>query len=275
MGMNSRLIYILYLLTAPLLAAVGGASTPSLDVRAQKYTVGPDEYFPVEYRVFWEGPPGACTVLPPSLPTLDWGEAALLEVKTKRTGDVNETSMVVGFRTSEAGTYETPALDIRVLELTEDNTQALAALPPDLAARVLSGAPVTVKVKTSGAYLLTVVLVLSALLGVGLVLVLRQRRRSRRNPGKAKPSFEEESRALLHEARRHRLDGDFYTFYRTLRRACDLAAHASGQPDDRLCALLDQRIKDTGYRGQRPSEDDLEGDFKDVEHCLAQSVRRP
>ena len=251
------------------------AAEPSLEVSTQKYATKPGEVFPVTYKVLWEGDPGAYTVLPPVLKEVDWGEASLIEVKSKQRGGLNETCMVVGFRTAEAGVYEAPALDIRLIAWTEENTPAIAMLPPEAAALVLSADPVTVSVKSSGAFLLIITGPLLLFLLLAIVIFLRLRRRVRTQERKQEPSFEEQARALLHEARRNRLDGDYYAFYRTLRRACDFAARASGMTDERLCDLLDRRIKDTGYRGQRPSEDDLEGDFKDVEQWLARSGRRP
>ncbi len=257
------------------LFCVRGMAVPSLEVSAQKYTAQPGAFFPVNYKVLWEGSPGAYTVLPPTLPALDWGEAALLEIKSKKDGDTNETCIVVGFRATEAGVYETPPIDLRVVEWMEGHASGITAVPPETTAQVLSAAPVTVTIQSSRTLLFGAIGTLVLLLLSGAVIFLLLRRRARIHRAVEGPGFEEQGQSLLHEARRHRLDGDYYAFYRTLRRACDLAARVSGNQDERLFTRLDDRIKDTGYRGQRPSEDDLEGDFKDVEHWIVRASRRP
>ncbi len=195
-------------------------------------------------------------------------------MNTKSVGEENEVCLAMAFRAPKAGTYEVPALDIRVIEWTSERNPAIAAVAPETAAQVLTAGPVTVTVKSLRAPLVAALAAPLLLLGGGLLFWRRRRRDAARREVK-ESSPEEQGRALLHEARRHRLDGNYYSFYRVLRQTYDLAARVSGRLDERLCIRLDQRIKDTGYRAYRPSEDDLEGDFKEVEQRIGQMNQRP
>lgn len=264
----------LWLMVLCIIGASVAVGAPTLDVVTEKYASGPGEAFPVEYRITWEGDPAGHTVLPPALPSLDWGEAALLEVQSRKTGEVNEVRLVVGFTAGEPGVYEAPAFDIRVMDWNDEENTAVLSVSPETPAQVMTTPPVKVTVRRSRLpWTLAIAGILAVALGTAVYLRARRKRRSTAKLPDTGPM--EQGLALLHEARRHRLDGDYYAYYRALRQAGDLAARESGRPDERLGAVLEQRLKDTGYRGRRPSEDELEGDFKDVEQQLARMNERP
>ena len=272
--MVNRVIPYALVLALLLVPAMTAGAAPTLEAIPQKYAALPGEFYPVDYKVSWPGDAGAYTVLPPVLPEVPWGEAVLLEVRSRKQGDINETRLVVGFRAAEPGDYEAPALDVRVLEWAGTPSPTVETIAPETPALVLTAAPLTVAVRKSRVpALVLAVIVTLLLLGMALVWAARRRTGDRSDAPRLTPA--EQGRALLHEARRHRLDGDYYAFYRTLRRACDLAARISDNPDTALCTRLDERIDDTGYRGRRPSEDDLEGDFKDVEQLVARLNAHP
>lgn len=247
-------------------------ATPTVTVSAQKYVARPGEIFPVEYTVSWEGAAGACTVLPPALPSLDWGQSELLEMRSRSQGECSETRLLIGYSAEEPGTYETPAFDIRVLEWPEGAPASLATITPETPALILSASSVTFTVRSSRLPVILIAGVLTVLVA-GALLVWRMRR-NRSAMVSGQDQMQEHSRDLLHQARRHRLDGDYYAFYRVLRQACDVAERLSDDSTPQLCARLDKRIKDTGYRGMRPTEDELEGDFKDVEQLMARLHQR-
>lgn len=102
------------------------------------------------------------------------------------------------------------------------------------------------------------VLVLGA---AGFVLLWRRKRR----PSMARAGLPpgERLRLALHEARQHRLDGDFYGYYRALSGAARLTEDAA------LIERIAQRTRAVGYQGVKPVDDDLDGDFKDVERAFA------
>lgn len=244
-------------------------AAPELEVIPQKYSAHPGEVFPVEYTVTWQDAGSLYTVLPPTLPSLDWGEAALLEVRAQSAGNVNKTRVIVGFTAAETGRYEVPAIDFRLMTWSTEENTAVLAVTPETPTQLLTSTPLTIKVSAAGIPVIAAAaVVLLTVLVVG-VAAWRFKRGKATDTGAVSLGVMEQGAALLHEARRHRLDGDYYAFYRVLRRTCDLAARVSGTPEERLCARLDARIKDTGYRGLRPTEDDLEGDFKEVEQQVA------
>lgn len=70
----------------------------------------------------------------------------------------------------------------------------------------------------------------------------------------------------LHSARRHRLDGDFYTFYRELQR---LVKFVGGEVKSEFGAKIDKRVEEIGFQNQTPTEDEIEGIVKDLERALA------
>lgn len=259
------------------LAVVGfmpmALAAPNLDVISEKYASGPGEAFPIAYRIFWDGDPAEYTVLPPALPVLEWGKASLLEVRSRKTGDVNEIRLVVGYTSENTGVFEAPSFDIRVLEWNDGQNTGVLNVSPETPAQVLGTPPVKVTVRRSRLPWAAAAVTLSAVTIVLAAVYIRRRNRAKRKQPEASPL--EEGMALLHEARRHRLDGDFYAFYCTLRRACDLAGRVSKRPNEHLIGILEQRIKDTGYRGLRPSEDNLEGDFKEVEQQITRMHERP
>ena len=68
----------------------------------------------------------------------------------------------------------------------------------------------------------------------------------------------------VHEARRHRLDGDWYAFYRALGRAM-----ARLRPEaDALTRRFEARANEVGYGGIRPTDDELDGAMRDAERAL-------
>jgi hypothetical protein len=82
-------------------------------------------------------------------------------------------------------------------------------------------------------------------------------------PDTANPVFEE----ALGCARRHRQEGDFYQFYVGLSRAAGTLPADGHAPE--LAATLKTRAQETGYRGVRPTDDQMDGDLRDVERAMA------
>lgn len=68
----------------------------------------------------------------------------------------------------------------------------------------------------------------------------------------------------MRAAKRLRIEGDYYGFYRELKRAVELGA--PGETD--VSSLLETRAQDAGYRGVRPPEDQMDGDVRSVERLL-------
>lgn len=259
-------IYLLVLLTS--ISDAGAADALTVTATPQKYAAPPGEAFPVEYVVSWTGAADAYAVAPEAPPSPEWGSSLLLETKRRSSGNRQETVLTVGYVASQAGRYEAPAFTIHVLALDDASAPQVTKLEDSAPAQVVQAPPVQVVFRTSK----RVFWVFGAgivLAGVAAVLVRMKRRPA--TEGEPTPPPHEQARALLHEARRRRLDGDFYAYYKTLHSALMLVAKADAES---LQKTLCMRIDDTGYRGMRPSEDALDGDFKDVERIIAQEAQR-
>ncbi len=91
--------------------------------------------------------------------------------------------------------------------------------------------------------------------------------RSKRQPisvssGAPSGPHSDSSHHYLHQARQRRLDGQYYEYYLALAGAVELV-------DSSLHASLKARAQEVGYRGVRPTDDDLDGDFRAVERAMA------
>jgi hypothetical protein len=93
----------------------------------------------------------------------------------------------------------------------------------------------------------------------------RYRKRKRIAPGDAaSPQNFSSAATALSTARQHRCDGRPYECYRELLRA---AEHLSSK-EVGLVNHMKKRIQDVGYKGERPSDDFIDGDFREVERAL-------
>ncbi len=257
------------IVTALALTTAASAEAPTASALARTDVVQPGEVFPVDYTISWTGAADAYTVLPPDLPELAWGEAVILESSSQSQDDRHETRITVGYRANVPGAYETPTLTFRFAAWEGAAPTTITTLEETTPAAVLDVAPVLLVFRASQRHWWYGGALLLALLAcVAGYVYFRKRTTPSSNENCLSPS--EQARALLHEARRHRLDGDYYLFYKTLLRAHETAAPLASSPDPGTTETLRKRINDTGYRGLRPSDDDIEGDFKRVERLVAQ-----
>ncbi|HOV32208.1 MAG TPA: BatD family protein [Candidatus Hydrogenedens sp.] len=84
-------------------------------------------------------------------------------------------------------------------------------------------------------------------------------------------SSEPTSRESLHEARKYRLDGNYYEYFRTL---YGVAEKIYGRKKQLELANLMKRIKEkmneVGYKGVKPTEAEMDGFWKEVEKYLSE-----
>lgn len=210
----------------------------------------------IAYSVSWPDDEAPGVVLPPELPEVSWGRAWVAE---SRATSPRQVVVTVAVEADAPGRHEFPAPRIRVaaadaevsgmLDTARSTTLAAAAVP------VAFSAPWAVARWQMGAGLLGLIAALAA------ALWWRQRRQVA--SGHEALGAAEAARALLHDARRQRLDGDFYAYYKALARAAALAGAS------RLGAQLDEKTQSVGYRGVRPADEDMDGDLRAVERALA------
>ncbi len=264
---TKRYIYLLAVLT--IVAALNVAAEVKVTATPQKYAALPGDVFPVEYRVSWTDGDGSLVVLPPELPALEWGTAAVLEMHIRD----YETQFVVGCRANNPGTYSLPALTIRLVKDLDSAVTTITKLDGATPTQVMESEPVQVVFRKPHTTLWIGGILIALLAGIGIA-VYRQHKSRLEETNVPGASPLEQAQELLHQARRSRLDGDFYAFYRALHGALTCIAAHSPEPHTTLREKIKRAIDDTGYRGMRPSDDVLEGDFRDVERIVAQEQQR-
>lgn len=107
----------------------------------------------------------------------------------------------------------------------------------------------------------------AGVLGLGIIAVVLARRS--RQPQEAAPGGTpaEQAQARLHQARQHRLDGDFYKTYLAFAEAAKIVhPHAEDCPSP---DALQRRAQEVGYKGVRPTDDEMDGAARDLERALA------
>lgn len=211
----------------------------------------------LRYEVRWDPSDGALTVLPPEAPEVSWGRVYVHAVETGATG---HTAVTLAAESDTPGRREIPAFRIRVGGAGHGLSGALAAVETTAleapAAVAVFSAPWRVPGGTAPWA--------AGALACAAALALWWRRRHRAGASaSAAQGAAEAARALLHDARRRRLDGDFYGYYKALARAAALAGAA------RLGGQLDEKTQSVGYRGVRPADEEMDGDLRAVERALA------
>ncbi len=255
------------------LVSVNAAAELATELRPPEHPVRPGE--PSEFRVVLSGaePGTAYTLLPPELtqePQVSWGtlEWSALRVTTNATGE-QEVSLALLVTATDEGDHEVPSLQVRALPITEKAPMSGETL--DLTTAVLIPTkPVTFAAKPDLTPIyLGIAAIVATLLLVALAVLLTLKSRARRKADVVVVGTpQEQAREHLHLARRHRLDGDFYKFYQSLSAAAKALEAGSTQPSS--VAALDTRAQDVGYRGVRPTEDEMDGAIKDLERALTQ-----
>jgi hypothetical protein len=199
------------------------------------------------------------TLLPPAAdtaPTVDWGtlEWGALVADPELRLELRVTA-------TEPGTFEIPSLQVRALPAATDAPLVGEAL--DLSkAMVVATMPVSIDVSRDWTPLFLPVGVGAGVFLVALVGGILWLRSRRAPEATSTATPHEQAQQHQHAARRQRLDGDFYKFYLSLA----AAAKALGQD----ATALERRAQDVGFKGVRPTEDEMDGALKDIERALTQ-----
>lgn len=264
-----RTVYIALLAIIVVYAAPHATAEVTITVSAQKYAALPGDLFPVVYTVSWSETDGDFVALPPELPALESGTANVMDMHAAG----REIRFTVGYRANTAGTYTVPGLTIRLVKDLDTDVTAITKLEESAPTQVVKseGLQAVFRASRKGLWLGGIALLLVA---CGGMIFYRLRTRQLTPSDAAELSPLEQAQELLHQARRSRLDGDFYAFYRALHSALTCLATHSPEPHTALRDKIKRAIDDTGYRGMRPSDDVLEGDFRDVERIVAQEQQR-
>ncbi len=239
--------------------------------------------FRVTYEVTWRGAADGYVILPVEVGPIDWGVATPARtVATVRDG-VHVVSQTVEFDardggTLEAGDYDVPEVAVKYVA---GNRRGAWEVAPSGSAKTdgskfehrltTDGFVVRVAPRRMSFFALGGLAALLVLVVLAALAVRRFFRRRVLDVGDAVAGGADTVEGLLHGARQRRLDGQFYEFYVALGRAVSLA-DGGGETSD-LRAKLAAWAKETGYRGARPTEDEMDGAQREVDRALAQQDR--
>ena len=76
------------------------------------------------------------------------------------------------------------------------------------------------------------------------------------------------ARELLHHARRNRLDGDLYACYQSLLKSAEALQTVNIEAKN-VADSIRARIPAVGFQGVRPTDDEMDGLFRDIERIIA------
>lgn len=274
MEQNVGTVTRLCLVSGVLLAAVFGLcwaqEGPELGVIGVDKPLRPGTAHRIEYEVRWAGEATDFTVFPAEFDPIDWGTARLVQIKTAfRDGHhvVVQTMEVVA---DQPGEYEFPEVRIAYLEpdtqLPPETQEPSTSPPASSTLPTLRAEPRALKVTPPRTFIWVSGIIVIIVVCAGLGWWWR-RPRSKADLAAQSPKDEvdlDAVRQVVQSAKRHRLNGEFYDCYRDLGRAAELLL----SPESELVQTLKNKVKDVGYRGGRPSEDQLDVDFREVERLI-------
>ncbi|HEO72192.1 MAG TPA: hypothetical protein ENN80_13100 [Candidatus Hydrogenedentes bacterium] len=248
--------------------AVLVGADPELDVNADDAPARPGKPYRIVCEVSWDGEADAYVIMPAEVDPIEWGTARVVAARAFRREERHVVAQTVELVADEPGEYKTPT--IRIGFLRPEAASPEETVPPRTAPSdpgvppALRADPFDIKVRPARTmfWLSCGLGVLLLSLPTGWWLVHRLRKPQPApclETGVALGAVEKH----LSAARQQRLEGDYYAYYRTL------AAAAAGL-DAELVTKLRERVECVGYRGDRPTDDDLDSDMRAVERALAQ-----
>lgn len=256
--MNSVSTFCFSAFTALLVfGSLHASAVPSLRALPNQDSAVAGRAYHVEYAVEWEGGAGAFIVEPPVVDAAEGWSAASIVGSTARAADgTNILHYTLELKTEQPGAHEVPGLTVTYYPPPAEETEAVKEI------LYVEGFPVEVG-KPFDSRLYPAIGAAILLSGVAAFMVLRRRaRHAVPNPG---AGMSDPVPAILHAARGHRLDGDYYAFYRELGRA--VAALPLTQETKSMRNKLNATWEAVGYKAVIPTVDELDGDLRDVERA--------
>jgi len=264
------------LVTVLVLILCGWTSAePELNVVVPDKPARPGNVYRIVYEASWEGSPSDYSILPAEVDAIDWGTATLANVNATVRDGVSIVRQTIEIIPNEPGEFDAPEVRIVYLnpEATAPTENAIPGTDPsDSSASPSLGAdPFTVVVRPArfstwlfgglGASLLLLIV-------LGWWVVRYRRGRRPAQEGTAKAVDVAAVQEALHKARQRRLDGQFYEFYVELSKAAAELV-VNGIADQNVATQIKARADEVGYKGLRPTDDQMDGDIGDVERALA------
>lgn len=256
-------------------SAKNSSVVPSVTVSVPPRAAVQDHPYPIQCQIQWQGNPAEYSVLPAQVDPVDWASLQVVSTETWAKDGVVGVTQTIELLPTSVGDHTLGPIRIPYLAIAPGNTAALAADPATIFKTESVAIQVTADHGRSG--WLQGCLAGLAFAALAAAAAYQWKRKRRRTSNEAAVSPQEEIQALLHLARRHRLDGDYYSFYRTLTQAAERLSglHRADEEISALSPVLKRRAADAGYRGIRPNDDEMDGDIKEVERALARWLTLP
>jgi hypothetical protein len=257
---------------AALLFAAGlSCAEPELSVTRDEGPARLGQVYRVRCEVSWVGDAAAYAVLPAKFDAIDWGTMTVADVHGRVADGKNIVTQTIEIVPSKKGEQKVPEISITYLnpEATPPAEKADSRTAPtdSSASPSLRAEPFTMEVRPARIFFwnsggLGASLLLLTVIGWRVAAHWRRKRQPISVSGGSSAPDLNSIQSILHLARQHRLDGKFYEYYQVLARAAEPA-------DSQLASRLKSLAQEVGYRGSRPTDDDLDGDFRAVERALA------
>lgn len=256
-----------------------GADLPEVTTIPPAGSAHTSELATVTYRLSWPAGEAQVWRIPaPEIEQPEWGSAYLLASRAYEAGGRTVVEFEVGVVADEVGEYELPPIEFqahRAEDIVKNESAPLREAPAPWGPpsesdvlQVVSSKVVLIRVVTDYAPIAGFSAAAVACLLVLLAGAWGVRRTLSGGPVLAPLPVASDPREYVHAARKHRLDGDFYSFYQALVAA---AGGAAGPEAIRLRARFKERAREVGYGGARPTDDELDAALKDVERHLTAS----
>ena len=244
--------------------AVNSSAEPTIQVLSAPEHAILGEIYPIQLQVTWEGPSTEYSSLPPHIEVSDWADLNSL-TSTSVKGDQNSINHTLQIRPRKTGQFTISELLVPYFKPTQTSTAVemdseLAEYP------TLNAGMISINVIESSDSLVK-------WLGmgvVGLILAAIAWAYSRRKVVQVATLSHRESSipGIVHQARKHRLDGYHYKFFQEMLRGAGLL---SDSPDKKH---LQQRFEELtlaiGYKGMVPTDDDMDSAIRELERAHKQ-----
>lgn len=256
-------------------AARAQVSSPVLGVEVDPGRPRVNTPLRVTYEVSWSGEAAAYAVTPSDAQSVVWGASELVETRSGVRGDAFFVANTVEFIPAETGKFEIPPFEVAYFDpatLAGDEDAAETEQQDPVSAldkSVLLAEAIPISIGRELVPMLrsgTLLALVAGFCAVGAVLGYRRRRTLASAAGAVGHVIPQTAQGAINLARQYRLDARFYEFYRELARGAELLAPSVAAR--RLREKLESDAQNVGYRGAKPTEDDMEGALRDLEQVM-------
>lgn len=259
------------LLTALLaLVSAFAYAQPTLTILEQPEAVVVNEPAIFVFEVTWQGDPEQYVTIAPGLELDSWGEVRSIETTSYETSDGAVFRHKVTIFPKETGEFTTPEFLFPYIaradlpEMMPPNAQTEEVPVPEYQYLEASAFTLSVGEASDSTLTLLGLLVLASFMFFSAYVFYR------RNAVRIAISDDVVAQTVpsyIHEARKHRLDEDYYQFYQKLVEGAALL-HDS-EEKHRLHRRFTELAMAVGYKGAQVTEDELDGALRDLERAHA------